>query len=92
MKLKELRKSRNITQNELAQKFNVSNQTILNWENNIFSPSVQQLKDLADFFQVSVDFLIEHETKNLNSKFKYENLSKEELIEIVDSISKIVNK
>ncbi len=59
MLLKQLRLFYKMTQSQLAKKLDVTKQTILNWENNIFEPSIEHLKKLADIFNVSVDYLIE---------------------------------
>ncbi len=59
MKLKELRLKQGLTQNELGKTIGVSGQTILNWENGIYEPKINQLISLADFFNVSVDELVE---------------------------------
>lgn len=64
MRLKELRIKTGITQNELAKKLNVTGQTLLNWENGIYEPKIHQLIQLADFFGVTVDYLIERDSKN----------------------------
>ena len=39
-KLIELRKNKNLSQEELAEKINVSRQTIFNWENGRFYPDI----------------------------------------------------
>ena len=59
MRLRELRNKSGLTQNEIASKLGVSGQTILNWENGIYEPKINQLIQLADLFNVSVDYLIE---------------------------------
>ena len=59
MRLRELRNERGLTQNELASRLGVSGQTILNWENGIYEPKISQLIQLADLFNVTVDYLIE---------------------------------
>ena len=53
-----LRKKMGITQTELAAKLNVSHKTISKWENGQGFPKVTQFPVLAEFFKVSVDFLI----------------------------------
>ena len=58
MRLRELRNKSGFTQNEIANKLGVSSQTILNWENGIYEPKINQLIQLADMFNVSVDYLI----------------------------------
>ena len=62
MRLRELRNKSGLTQNEIANKLGVSGQTILNWENGIYEPKINQLIELADLFDVTVDYLIERKT------------------------------
>jgi len=59
MRLRELRRRSGLTQNEIAAKLNVSGQTILNWENGIYEPKINQLIELANLFNVSIDYLVE---------------------------------
>ena len=86
MKLRELRTKSGLTQNEIAKRLGVSGQTILNWENGIYEPKINQLIQLANLFEVSVDYLIE---RNNNSKSiddvckELEKISKEDFIEFI---------
>lgn len=57
-KLTELRKKSNLSQEELANKMQVSRQSISLWENNQSKPSTEKLIELAKFFNVSLDSLI----------------------------------
>ena len=86
MRLRELRNKNGLTQNEIAAKLNVSGQTILNWENGIYEPKINQLIQLADLFNVSVDYLIKRKNneKSIDDICKeLEKISKEELISFV---------
>lgn len=56
-KLKELRKSRRLTQDEVAAGLHCSRETISRYENGIRQPAPETLKRLADFYGVSVDYL-----------------------------------
>ena len=56
--LKKLRNDRNISQKELAEQFQVVNRTIRKWENGESDPSTAQLIALADYFGVSLDYLV----------------------------------
>lgn len=60
-KLKSYRKSFDLTQEELAEKLNVSRQVITKWESELGMPEVSNLKALAELFNVSVDFLLDDE-------------------------------
>jgi transcriptional regulator with XRE-family HTH domain len=53
-----LRKSKNLTQAELAAKLNVSAKTISKWENGLGYPEIVQFPELAAVFGVSVDYLM----------------------------------
>lgn len=86
MRLRELRNKNGLTQNEIATKLSVSGQTILNWENGIYEPKICQLIQLADLFNVSVDYLIERKSneKQIDNICKeLETISKEEFIEFI---------
>lgn len=61
--LKELRLSQNLTTTELGKKMGCSNPTITHYEKGDREPSIDMLCKLADYFNVSVDYLIGHETK-----------------------------
>lgn len=57
-RLRNLRKSRKLTQQELAKSLNYEKQAISNWENDRKNPSQQALNQLSSFFGVSLDFLV----------------------------------
>ena len=88
MRLRELRNKSGLTQNEIANKLGVSGQTILNWENGIYEPKISQLIQLADLFNISVDYLVERKTNidKINDICKeLEKISKDEIINFVKS-------
>ena len=57
-KLQELRKSRSMTQEELAEALFVSRTAISKWEQGRGYPSLDSLKEISKFFSVSIDDLI----------------------------------
>ena len=86
MRLRELRNKSGLTQNEIASKLGVSGQTILNWENGIYEPKINQLIQLADLFDVTVDYLIERKSNELTVDQicrELEKISKEKLINFI---------
>ena len=88
MRLRELRIKSGLTQNEIATKLGVSGQTILNWENGIYEPKISQLIELADLFNVTVDYLIERENAPSQADIvckELEKISKEDLISFIRS-------
>ena len=56
--LKDLREARHITQSQLAEYLQVSRPTIAGYETKNRQPDFEKLEKIADFFQVSIDFLI----------------------------------
>ena len=60
-KLVQLRKSRNLTQDELAEALYVSRAAVSKWESGRGLPSIDSLKDIAKFFSVSIDELLSGE-------------------------------
>ena len=57
-KLQELRKSRSLTQEELAEALYVSRTAISKWESGRGYPSIDSLKEISRFFSVTIDDLI----------------------------------
>lgn len=57
----ELRKSNNWTQTELAEKLNYSDKAVSKWERAESLPDVTVLKNIADLFSVSLDYLMEQD-------------------------------
>ena len=60
--IKKLRKQRNLTQEQLAEAFGVSCQAISKWETATSYPDISLLPIIADYFGVSVDYLLGHDT------------------------------
>ena len=56
--LLKLRKSKNISQEQLAQKIGITRQTVSNWELNITTPNIEDLKKIAKALDVSYDKLL----------------------------------
>lgn len=60
-KLQELRKSRELTQEELAQALYVSRTAVSKWESGRGYPSIDSLKEISAYFSVSIDDLLSGE-------------------------------
>lgn len=60
-KLQELRKSRGLTQEELAEALYVSRTAISKWESGRGYPSIESLKEISHYFNVSIDDLLSSE-------------------------------
>lgn len=76
-RLKELRKKQNLTQVQFAKIFNISSGTIAMWETNKRTPDVEMLIEIANYFNVSLDYLLDNKKKiaeverNTNNDLKF---------------------
>jgi len=57
-RLYELRKNKNISQEELAELLDVSRQSISKWENDKAYPEMTRLLFMSEYFNVSLDYLM----------------------------------
>lgn len=64
--LEELRKDRKMTQKELLEVIYVTTGTISNYENDRYLPDIEKLIMLADYFNVTIDYLLGRASYNLN--------------------------
>ena len=62
--LKILRKEKNLTQEQLAEQFNVSSRTVSRWETGSNMPDLSLLVELADFYNVDIREIIDGERKS----------------------------
>lgn len=69
-RLRELRKNRKLTLRELSEKINLRANTLSQFENGKRKPSIESLNTLADFFNVSVDYLMGRTNDLHNAKKK----------------------
>ena len=65
-KLKDYRKSKDITQEEMSKILNLGSTTYKNYENNITEPNIATLVKLADYFHVTIDELVGRPTNLIN--------------------------
>lgn len=60
-RLKELRKEKGLTQEDLGNLVNVTKVSICCYENGTRTPSLETLIDLSNIFEVNVDYLLGHD-------------------------------
>ena len=85
MKLREIRKSKNLTQQEIAKKLNLGRVNYNRYELEQVQPSIETLVKLADFYKVTVDELIGHDVPYLINKSQF---SADQLA-VIESIQKL---
>ncbi len=95
-KLFELRKSKNLTQDEVAEKLKVTRQTISKWETNQSTPDFDKIIPLCELFEIGVEELLTGkkpkeyydeavDTDNLQEKVLTKQEAKEKSAKVVSS-------
>ena len=106
LRLEMLRKENNLSQNEVAKKINMTQQRISAYEKGKREPDIETLKQFADFFQCTIDYITgksdirnPEELKNVqfanHGGLNTEGLGEEELKELqrqIDFIKKMKGK
>lgn len=90
--LKKLREARGLSQEKLANKFFLTQQSIYKYETKDNEPTLETLKKMADFFETSVDYLIGY--TDINHKIedlKQHHLAEQE-IELIRMLRKLGDK
>lgn len=57
-KIRQLRKQKGYSQEQLARKLSITQGAVSQWEKNITTPAADQLKSLAEIFEITVDNLL----------------------------------
>ena len=88
-KIKKLRLSYNLSQVDIANRLGVSKQCVSNWENDNIQPSIEMLVKIAKLFNVSADYLLDLDEKEL---LDVQGLSEKEIAHIKLLIQDLLNK
>ena len=88
-KLKEARQMRGLTQENVAEKLNVSRQTISNWETEKFYPDILYVLQLSDLYQVSLDELLKGDERMIQHLENSTNVLKSNQKILLDFICNI---
>lgn len=76
-KLENLRKSKGMSQEVLAQKLNVTRQTVSKWELDQTTPDMNKLIEISKIFEISLDELVNNiETSNSDNTYKESSIEK----------------
>lgn len=89
-KLVQLRKSKNMTQDELAEALYVSRAAVSKWESGRGLPSIDSLKDISKFFSVSIDELLSGE-KLLSLAEKENSSNTRKICDIIIGVSDLLS-
>ena len=88
LRLKELRQEKGVSQKELAEYLNIVQGTVSAWEVNHAAPNIETLIDLADYFDVSVDYLVA--ASDIKNPFSPYNKELAQTIESLELMQKFV--
>ena len=69
-KIRELRRARNLTQEQLAASLNISAQAVSKWEMGTSYPDMTMIPTLATFFKVSLDELFDFDVNNIDKEIE----------------------
>ena len=58
LRLKELRKEKGVSQQELAKKINAEQSQVSKWEQGTIQPNFDYLSKIANYFEVTTDYLL----------------------------------
>ena len=86
-KILNLRKNKNLTQEQLAELLNVTRQTISKWELDETSPDIKQSKEISKLFNISLDELVDN---NIQDVLIEKVSNTEKLAGIVIQILKVI--
>lgn len=89
--LRELRKEKDLTQEQLAEKFGVSSRSVSRWENGNTMPELSILVELADYYEVDIKEIIDGERKSELMK-KEEKETMQKVADYAEAEKKLVVK
>ena len=87
MRLKKLRQERGLSQEKIANHLGITRQAYSNYENGRREPDFTTVNILADFYDVSVDYLIGHDDRRIQSCEPKDRQEKNLLYEKLESLS-----
>ena len=86
--LKRIRKENNLSQEQLADKLNVSRQSVSKWESGLAYPEMDKVLQICKMFDLSMDELLNQNVKEVNDEKK----NKVEINKYIDSFLNFISK
>ena len=71
-KLYELRKSKNLTQDDVAEKLNVTRQTVSKWETNQSTPDFDKIMPLCELYEISPNELLQFNNDEIDDEKEFD--------------------
>lgn len=85
-RIKTLRKEMGLTQDEFAKKLNINGRQLGRYEIGKMTPSISIIKNIAEFCEVSIDYLVYGHDKKMAKK---SNISDMELLDVLRRTDKL---
>lgn len=76
VRLQELRKSHNLSQEQLAEKLDVSRQAVSKWESSQANPDISNIVKLSNIYEVSTDYLLTGKEHDSQAVYKEQMVDK----------------
>ena len=89
--LKRIRKEHNLSQEELAEKLNVTRQSVSKWESGLSYPEMDKVISLCNLFNVNIDDLLNNDLKKVKEKQNKSNNLNKFIDGFLSYISKTIN-
>lgn len=84
MRLKELRTKNKLTQQDIALRLNIARSTYNGYEQNFSEPNIETLSNLADYYNVSLDYLV---GRDYNNEIGYLNEQQKNAVKIIQQLN-----
>lgn len=84
--LRELRKEKNLTQEQLAEVFQVTNRTVSRWETGSNMPDISLLLEIADYYKLDVREILQGERKQIEEVPPSDEAQKSQLQEVAEYV------
>ncbi len=89
--LKKIRKDNNLSQEDLAEKLNVSRQSVSKWESGVAYPEMDKVLELCKLFDLNIDELLNQDIKEVEKTKQSKNNINKYIDSFLSYISKSVN-
>ena len=89
--LKKLRKDNNLSQEELAEKLNVTRQSVSKWESGVAYPEMDKVIQICKMFNVNIDDLLNKDINEVNEIKESKNSINKYIDDVLGYITKTVN-
>ncbi len=89
--LKKIRKIHNLSQEELADKLNVSRQSVSKWESNQAYPEMDKMIQLCKMFNLNIDDLLNNDIGEVNDTKKAKNNINKYVNDFLNYVTKTIN-